>query len=91
MLPYVTGLGPAVLRRALVEHTPFAVVQNIRKMVDVMDDTSHEIVHSKQKTNTDVPGQVGDGKDIMSILLKANVEAAEEDRLTDTEVIGQVT
>ncbi|KAF7969971.1 hypothetical protein HWV62_25452 [Athelia sp. TMB] len=114
MLPYITWLGSPGLRRALVGWIPSADVRNVQKIVDVMDETSHEIVRSKQKDNADVAEKVGGGKDIMSILreqssniqilarpnasaysrvllVKANVDATAEDRLTDAEVIAQVT
>ncbi|KZP14942.1 cytochrome P450 [Athelia psychrophila] len=91
LLPYVSEIGPPALRRAFVELVPSANVQIIRKIVDLMEKTSHEIVSSKQQGSLVEHEQVGGGKDIMSILLKANTAAAEEDRLTDTEVIDQVT
>ncbi|KZP22742.1 cytochrome P450 [Athelia psychrophila] len=91
LLPYVSELGPASLRRAFVKLVPSTDVQSLRNIVDMMDKTSHEIVGSKQQGSLVEHEQVGGGKDIMSILLKANSAAVEEDRLTDTEVINQVT
>lgn len=35
--------------------------------------------------------QVGDGKDIMSILLRANMDASVEDRLPDSELAAQMS
>ncbi|KZP25687.1 cytochrome P450 [Athelia psychrophila] len=91
LMPYVSELGPPSFRRALVKLVPSADVQSLREMVDMMDKTSHEIVRSKQQSNLAEHEQVGGGKDIMSILLKANTAAAEQDRLTETEVVDQVT
>ncbi|KAF7969443.1 hypothetical protein HWV62_27341 [Athelia sp. TMB] len=91
LLPYVSGLGTPAFRRALVKRIPSADVQDVVRIVDLMDNTSHEIVRSKQNSNAGAADHIGGGKDIMSILLKANGEAAQGDRLTDTEVIGQVT
>ncbi|KAF7972145.1 hypothetical protein HWV62_11119 [Athelia sp. TMB] len=90
LLPYLTKIGPRAFRRAVVELYPSADVQSVRKMVDLMADISREILHSKQQGSR-IDEQVGGGKDIMSILLRANREAAEEDRLTDAELIGQVS
>ncbi|KZP14950.1 cytochrome P450 [Athelia psychrophila] len=91
LLPHVSELGSPAFRRAFVKLIPFADVQSLREMVDMMDETSHEIVRSKESSNLVANEEVGGGKDIMSILLKANTAAAEEDRLTDAEVIAQVT
>ncbi|KAF7974851.1 hypothetical protein HWV62_11087, partial [Athelia sp. TMB] len=91
LLPYVSELGTPAFRRALVERIPSEDVQNVRRIVDMMEEVSRDIVHSKQRNNGDASGQVGAGKDIMSILLRANREAVQEDRLTDSEVIAQVT
>ncbi|KAF7969442.1 hypothetical protein HWV62_27339 [Athelia sp. TMB] len=91
LLPYVSELGTPAFRRALVERIPSEDVQNVRRIVDMMEEVSRDIVHSKQRNNGDASGQVGAGKDIMSILLRANREAIQEDRLTDSEVIAQVT
>ncbi|KZP14916.1 cytochrome P450 [Athelia psychrophila] len=91
LVPYMPELGPPSLRRAFVKLVPSADVQNLRKIVDMMDKTSHEIVQSKQQGGLAEHERVGGGKDIMSILLEANKAAAEEDRLTEAEVIAQVT
>lgn len=90
LLPYVSRIGSPTFRRALVEHVPSADFKKMLSMVDQMDETSREVLRSKQQGGVAVSEQLGGGKDIMSILLKANTEAAEEDRLTDAEVIGQV-
>ncbi|KAF7966090.1 hypothetical protein HWV62_40176 [Athelia sp. TMB] len=90
LLPYVSELGPAALRRMVLKFVPSANVQSVRRMVDLMDETSREVLLN-QMGDVDVSEKVGGGKDIMGILLKANTEAAEEDRLTDAEVLGQVS
>lgn len=67
LLPYLTKIGPRAFRRAVVELYPSADVQSVRKMVDLMADTSREILHSKHQGSR-IDEQVGGGKDIMSIL-----------------------
>ncbi|KAF7972720.1 hypothetical protein HWV62_17178 [Athelia sp. TMB] len=89
-VPHMARWGSPALLRWLVERVPSADVQSLREMVDLMDATSHEVLRSKQG-GTDVPEKVGGGKDVMSILLNANKEAKAEDRLTDAELVGQVT
>ncbi|KZP14954.1 cytochrome P450 [Athelia psychrophila] len=91
LLPYVSGLGSPAFRRAFVKLVPFADVQSLRRMADMMEKTSQEIVRAKESSSLVAGEKAGGGKDIMSILLKANTAAAEEDRLPDAEVIAQVS
>ncbi|KZP08117.1 cytochrome P450 [Athelia psychrophila] len=91
VMPYVSELGTPAFRQGVVKLIPFADVQSIRSIFDMMEKTSQEIVRSKQQSNLEEHEQVGGGKDIMSILLKANTAAAKEARLTEVEVIDQVT
>lgn len=59
-----------------------------------MDETSMKVFEEKKRalSNGDdtVLHQVGDGKDIMSILLRANMDASVEDRLPDSELAAQM-
>ncbi|KZP14970.1 cytochrome P450 [Athelia psychrophila] len=91
LVPYVSELGSPAFRRAFVKLIPFADVQSVRRMVDMMDKTALEIVRSKEPTSLVGDEKVGGGKDIMSILSNANKAAAEEDRLPDAEVVAQVS
>ncbi|KIJ63129.1 hypothetical protein HYDPIDRAFT_113701 [Hydnomerulius pinastri MD-312] len=94
-LPYLVKLGPASFRRFVVNNLPWKDVQEIRRIVDVMDKTSIEVFEAKKKALAEgdeaVMQQVGQGKDIMSILLRENMTASEEDRLPDLELLGQMT
>ncbi|KAJ3512933.1 hypothetical protein NMY22_g15191 [Coprinellus aureogranulatus] len=66
-----------------------------RDIIDVIADTSKEILDEKKEAlrqgDESLKAQVGRGKDIMSILLKANMSASEEDRLSDDELLGQMS
>lgn len=68
LLPYVSEVGPPALRRMLLKCIPSANVQSVRRMVDLMDKTSREVILSNQRDNEDASEKVGGGKDIMSIL-----------------------
>jgi len=81
-------------RRILVRYAPFESIQTLRKIVDMMAQTSVEVYESKKVAlaagDEAVAKQIGQGKDIMSVLLKANMSAKEEDRLPEEEIIGQM-
>ncbi|KAI0781538.1 cytochrome P450 [Trametes elegans] len=65
------------------------------QLSDVLHKHSLRIVNEKraalEQGDEALKRQVGQGKDIMSVLLRANTSAAPEDRLSDEEVIAQVT
>ena len=72
LLPFVVNIGPASVRRWIVEKLPLKNVQAARELSDLMDKTSREILASKRKALIEgdeaVHRQVGAGKDIMSVL-----------------------
>ena len=69
--PFV-NLGPAWFRRAIVDMIPVKQVQRLKNVVDVMHKRSVEIVTEKkaalQRGDEVLTQQVGEGKDVMSIL-----------------------
>ncbi|KAF9224511.1 cytochrome P450 [Gyrodon lividus] len=95
LLPYLINIGPASLRRYILKKTPSELVQDIVNVVDAMDRTCTEVFEAKKKAFAEgddaVMQQVGQGKDIMSILLRANMAASDEDRLPDSELSAQMS
>ena len=74
--PYAIKLGPAPLRRWLLDQLPLPKVQHLKGLADVMDERSKDIITGKrvalQKGDEELLQQVGEGKDIMSILCTSN-------------------
>lgn len=72
LLPYLPNIGSLGLRRALMGVAPHDGVRKIKKLVDVMTRRSTEIYELKKRAleqgDESVTHQVGEGKDIMSIL-----------------------
>ncbi|KAL0958366.1 hypothetical protein HGRIS_000507 [Hohenbuehelia grisea] len=94
-LPWFTAIGPASLRRRALDLIPWARLQKAKSLTDYMHEVSHGILDdAKRKLEAGdeaMLARVGQGKDIMSILLRANMQASEENRLTDVELLGQVS
>ena len=65
-------IGTPGMWRWIVDHSPFETVQKIKYITDIMDQRSKEIFYAKkaalQAGEETVLQQVGEGKDIMSIL-----------------------
>lgn len=94
-LHYLNRMGPGSFRRFVVNKLPSPHIQNIKNVVDIMSARSYEIFNQKKDSLKDgdeaVVRQVGEGKDIMSILMKANMSASEGDRLPESELIAQMS
>ena len=71
-LPYVKNIGTPGFRRKVIELTPSTRIQTMRRIVDIMWQTSLSIYSSKKQAmaqgNEAVLSQIGSGKDIMSVL-----------------------
>ncbi|PCH40528.1 cytochrome P450 [Wolfiporia cocos MD-104 SS10] len=95
LVPMFDEIGPAWFRRAVVKMWPSKRVQDAVHTVDTMDMASKEVYESKkaaiQVGDEVLLKRIGQGKDIMSILMKANMEASDEDKLSEHEIISQMS
>ncbi|KAJ2929646.1 hypothetical protein H1R20_g7436, partial [Candolleomyces eurysporus] len=95
VLPLVYGVGTPKFQRAVVNILPWKALHDLRDMIDTIHNTSVEIVNKTKQALTEGKAgserRIGRGKDIMSILIKANMEASEEDRLPESEIIAQIS
>jgi len=92
---YIKYLGSRSFRRMLVDVAPIPALHTLKKYVDIIDTRSWEIFNSKKAAfeageNVAVD-QVADGKDVMNILLKEKMKASDEDKLTDEELIANMS
>ncbi|KAL1947082.1 hypothetical protein VTO73DRAFT_14043 [Trametes versicolor] len=95
VLPYLPDVGSPWLRRKIVEMIPNKNVQQLKKNVDLMHERAVAICEEKKRLlaqgDEAFKDKVGEGKDLMSILLRANMAASDEDKLPDEEIVGQVS
>ncbi|KAJ3522922.1 hypothetical protein NMY22_g11675 [Coprinellus aureogranulatus] len=94
ILPYVHNIGTPRFRKWVVDVLPWKPLRDMMDIVKVLQTAADEVVGTKKAAMNEKGGglekQVGQGKDIISILLKANMKASAEDKLTDEEVVGQI-
>ncbi|KAG9078296.1 cytochrome P450-dit2, partial [Ceratobasidium sp. 370] len=81
-------LPSAALRRKIVEYTPITVVQRMKNIIDIQDDQAQAILRQKKAGLLDQA--LEKPNDIMSVLLKANMEAPESERLPEDQLLGQM-
>ncbi|KAJ4467221.1 cytochrome P450 [Lentinula aciculospora] len=95
--PFLSRLGTPRFRRKLVEWAPNRAIQKVKDISDIMDRTARSILREKQilmnKEESDLYNQAEDveDKDIISILLRANEKAAVGEKLSESELAGQMT
>ncbi|TFK40020.1 cytochrome P450 [Crucibulum laeve] len=99
--PYSTAakrlgkIGSPRFQRWVIDMLPWKTIHELRDIVDLIHNTSLEIFKSKKRALEEgdevLQKQVAQGKDIMSILLRENMNASEEDRLTESELLGQMS
>ncbi|KAH9949903.1 cytochrome P450 monooxygenase [Amylocystis lapponica] len=92
---YFSSIGSPGFRRRVVDIIPHEGIQRLKSIVDMIWGASSTIFEAKksamQEGEETVLRQVGEGKDIMSILMKANMEAEEGDQLPEHELIAQMS
>ncbi len=73
--PYFTKCGPPGLRRFVAKFLPYSKMQQLREIVDTLDYQSRKVYNQKkvalEKGDAAVVQQIGEGKDIISILSKS--------------------
>ncbi|TEB34532.1 cytochrome P450 [Coprinellus micaceus] len=94
VLPLVQNIGTPEFRRRAIGFIPWKKLHLFRDMCDLLYNTSLEIYRAKK--NAYLEGQhenasQGSGKEILALILKANAAASDEDRLTEEEIIAQIS
>ncbi|KAH6910599.1 cytochrome P450 [Coprinopsis sp. MPI-PUGE-AT-0042] len=96
VLPLVQkwDLGGKRLQRFCVEHFTWGSYRKLADAINVMSDTSVQIYESRKKAlnlQGEHDGVEEAGKDILTILMQANMSSSVEDRLPDEEILAQVS
>ncbi|KAF9043392.1 cytochrome P450 [Panaeolus papilionaceus] len=88
-------IGTPAFRRKMIDYLPIDSLKKIRDVVDTLHETSLGIYREKKQAlengDAEVTLKVSKGKDILSILMKQNLDAPEEDKLTEEEIHGQIS
>ncbi|KAK7681425.1 hypothetical protein QCA50_015517 [Cerrena zonata] len=95
LFEYVKYLGPTWFKRLLARLTPSPTVQRLRKAVSDVEAESKKILSEKraglQAGDEDTVHNLSEKKDVMSILLQANMAASDADRLPEDELLAQMS
>ena len=84
LMAFVPDWIPSSVKRLVVRYAPIASLQKFRKVVEIMNHNAQNIYNTKKtaldKGDEAVVQQIGEGKDLLSIMSKPtgfNQEAAE--------------
>ncbi|KAJ7258817.1 cytochrome P450 [Mycena haematopus] len=93
ILPWASKIGTPRFQRTVVDWFPWKALHDFRDTLDIMDHTTQQIFEAKKNalSTTGEWSAMDGGKDIISILMQANAQAEDGDRLPDAEVLGQMT
>nr|BED42989.1 cytochrome P450 monooxygenase [Trametes versicolor] len=95
LIPKLSYVLPKWLLEKALRAVPHADVRHMMQISDTMAQRSLEIINEKKsallKGDEALAHQVGEGKDIMSLLLKANTAASDVEKHTDEELVAQMT
>ncbi|KAH6887850.1 cytochrome P450 [Coprinopsis sp. MPI-PUGE-AT-0042] len=88
---YKWNLGGRALQRWVMDNLTWGSIRAVKRIVDIMDRTSRDIYEGRKKALETGSVLDGSGKDILTILMRSNMESSEEDRLPDDEIVAQIT
>ncbi|KAH6909131.1 cytochrome P450 [Coprinopsis sp. MPI-PUGE-AT-0042] len=93
ILPIVDrwNLGGRRLQRWIMANLTWGTYRQLSDVVNVMDQTASKIYESRKKDLEDGTAVGGSGKDILTSLMRANMSSSAEDRLTDQEILAQIS
>ncbi|KAH9925046.1 cytochrome P450 [Epithele typhae] len=81
--------------RALFRCLPHKGFRDFMKITDTIRRRSDEIIRARQEALTKdddaLKQEVGEGKDIISVCLKANMAAAEDEKMSQEELVAQIS
>ncbi|CAL1697383.1 unnamed protein product [Somion occarium] len=93
--PLLSALFPKYILRLMVDSLPIKRVQYMKQLSDTMYQNATSVLQLKKDAlragDEVVIKQVGEGKDVISVLLRANMEASEEERMPEEELLAQMS
>ncbi|KAH9890430.1 cytochrome P450 [Cubamyces lactineus] len=95
LIPKLANVVSESTLHKITRAVPHPDIKRMIEISDTMAQRSIEIINEKKaallKGDDSLVDQIGEGKDIMSLLLKANMAASEAERHTDEELIAQMS
>ncbi|KAI0764528.1 cytochrome P450 [Trametes elegans] len=95
LLPWVRRTFPAWLLGAAVAVLPWPALRKMREISESVHKTSQQALKRKmdllRRGDEAILQEVGEGKDLMSVLLRTSMQAGEIDQLPEDDLLGQMS
>ncbi|QRW09888.1 cytochrome P450 family protein [Ceratobasidium sp. AG-Ba] len=93
VLPLLYNFGTAAFRRWAVQYIPLTIVRQIRHAVAIQNEQAEEVLRARQallSSGSDLSAEAGRGRDIMTLLMKANEVEGSENHIDRQAMIGHM-
>ncbi|QRV95565.1 cytochrome P450 family protein [Ceratobasidium sp. AG-Ba] len=93
VLPLLYNFGTAAFRRWAVRYIPLTIVRQTRHAVSIQNEQAEEVLRARQallSSGSDLSAEAGRGRDIMTLLMKANEAEGSENHIDRQAMIGHM-
>ncbi|KAI9432668.1 cytochrome P450 [Lactarius indigo] len=94
LFPYVSKMFPSKMLKFVGRMLPWPSLNRIMDLAEILNAHARAIYETKKRllksTDDATAQQIGNGKDIISLLMRANAVASEDDQLSEEEIVAQV-
>ncbi|KAG9122297.1 cytochrome P450-dit2 [Ceratobasidium sp. 392] len=93
VLPYLYKLGTPSFRRWVLERIPISDIQKLIQATDLQNNQAEEVLRARQAllaSGGDLGSEAGRGRDILTLLTKANEAEGSENHISRDEMIGHM-
>ncbi|EMD40943.1 hypothetical protein CERSUDRAFT_103315 [Gelatoporia subvermispora B] len=95
LIPFIVQLGHPKFKRWVLDMIPDLRIQKMKYISDTIVQQSWQVFREKkaalEKGEEAVIHQIGEGKDLMSILMQANMNTNPGEKLPEEELVGQMS
>ncbi|KAF8671450.1 cytochrome P450 [Rhizoctonia solani] len=93
VLPYIYRIGTSSLRRWVLKHIPHHDIQQLQHAVEIQNQQAEEVIRTRQaliSSGDDLLTQAGRGRDIMTLLMKANETTGSNFHVSQQDMVGHM-
>ncbi|EUC54994.1 cytochrome P450 family protein [Rhizoctonia solani AG-3 Rhs1AP] len=93
LLPFLYRIGTPSTRRWMLKHVPHKDIQQLRYAVGIQNQLAEQVIQTRQaliSSGDDLSSQAGRGRDIMTLLMKANGEGESESYIDHQAMVGHM-
>ncbi|KAF8751189.1 cytochrome P450 [Rhizoctonia solani] len=93
VLPYLYRIGTSSLRRWVLKHIPHHDIQQLQHAVEIQNQQAEEVIRKRQAliaSGDDLLTQAGRGRDIMTLLMKANETTGSKFHVSQQDMVGHM-